>query len=78
MEVISPDRPGFLARIARVFVEYEINLVTAKIITLGERVEDIFFITDNNGNRLSDPLTCENLQETICKQLDANNTDSYY
>ena len=78
LEVISPDRPGFLARIARVFVEYEINLVTAKIITLGERVEDIFFITDNNGNRLSDPLTCENLQETICKQLDANNTDSYY
>lgn len=78
LEVVSPDRPGFLARIARIFVEYDINIMTAKITTLGERVEDIFFITDNDGNRLSDPVTCENLQEAICKQLDANTTDTYY
>jgi len=71
LEVISPDRPGFLARIARIFVEYNIYLVSAKITTLGERVEDIFFITDSMGNRLSDPSICEQLQNSICTQLDA-------
>ena len=75
LEVISPDRPGFLARLARVFVEYNIELVTAKITTLGERVEDIFFITDLQGSPLSDPALCERLQHAICTQLDAKNID---
>jgi [protein-PII] uridylyltransferase len=75
LEVISPDRPGFLARIGRVFVEYNITLITAKITTLGERVEDIFFITDAQGDRLSDPALCEQLQDAICTQLDANHID---
>jgi [protein-PII] uridylyltransferase len=75
LEVISPDRPGFLARIARIFAEYNIELVTAKITSLGERVEDIFFITDANGSPLSDPSLCEELQHTICTQLDAKHID---
>ncbi len=76
LEVISPDRPGFLARLARIFVEYNIGLVTAKITTLGERVEDVFFITDSSGYRLSDPNLCEQLQEAICTELDAKSIDS--
>ncbi len=76
LEVFSPDRPGFLARLARIFVEYNINLITANITTLGERVEDIFFITDCDGNPVSDPVTCKNLQEAICTQLDARVIDS--
>jgi [protein-PII] uridylyltransferase len=76
LEVISPDRPGFLARLARIFVEYNISVVTAKITTLGERVEDVFFITDNMGNRLSDPEICTQLQDTICTQLDAKTIDN--
>jgi [protein-PII] uridylyltransferase len=75
LEVISPDRPGFLARLSRIFVEYNISVVTAKITTLGERVEDIFFITNEAGDRLSDPNICQQLQETICTQLDAKNAD---
>lgn len=75
LEVISPDRPGFLSRLARIFVEYDIEVVTAKITTLGERLEDVFFITDKEGNRLSDPALCAALQETIQSQLDAQVTD---
>ncbi|MEZ5435784.1 MAG: [protein-PII] uridylyltransferase [Pseudomonadales bacterium] len=70
LEVISPDRPGLLARIARVFVEFGIRLNNARIATLGERVEDIFFITDQEGNALSDPNFCETLQSTLREQLD--------
>lgn len=70
LEVISPDRPGLLACIGRIFLQYDILLQNAKIATLGERVEDIFFITDNQGQPLSDPQLCEQLQNEICQQLD--------
>ena len=70
LEVISPDRPGLLAMIGRIFMQYDIQLQNAKIATLGERVEDIFFITNNAGNPLSDPNLCEQLQDEICQQLD--------
>ncbi len=70
LEVISPDRPGLLARIARVFVEFGIRIHNAKIATLGERVEDVFFITDQEGKPLSDPAFCASLQDVICEQLD--------
>ena len=70
LEVISPDRPGLLALIARVFFEFDIQLHSAKITTLGERVEDIFFITDSNGEPLSDADFCEKLQTQIRTQLD--------
>jgi [protein-PII] uridylyltransferase len=70
LEVISPDRPGLLACIGRIFLQYDILLQNAKIATLGERVEDIFFITNNQGQPLSDPQLCEQLQNEICQQLD--------
>jgi len=70
LEVISPDRTGLLALIARIFIEYNIEVVSAKISTLGERVEDVFFITNHQGLRLSDSTLCETLQNSICQQLD--------
>lgn len=74
LEVISPDRPGLLACIGRVFLQFDILLQNAKIATLGERVEDVFFITDNDGEPLSDPALCEALQREICEQLDKRAT----
>ncbi|WP_250657430.1 [protein-PII] uridylyltransferase [Alkalimarinus coralli] len=70
MEVITPDRPGLLARIGCILVENNVALVNAKIATLGERVEDVFFITDDGGQPISDPMLCEKLQKDICEQLD--------
>lgn len=70
MEVITPDRPGLLARIGQVLLDHRVRLTNAKIATLGERVEDVFFITDEHGDPLSDPTTCRQLQEDLCTMLD--------
>lgn len=70
LEVISPDRPGLLATIGQIFMDFGVQLQNAKISTLGERVEDVFFITDINKQPLSDPDLCKRLQQTICKELD--------
>lgn len=70
MELITPDRPGLLARIGQVLLEHRVRLTNAKIATLGERVEDVFFITDEHGEPLSDPAVCQALQQALCKMLD--------
>ncbi len=71
LEVLCPDRPGLLAKVAGIFVEMGIRLHNAKITTLGENVEDVFIISDQNNEAITDPTIQEKLQETICKQLDA-------
>ena len=70
LEVITADRPGLLARIGRIFVEFGIVLRTAKIANVGERVEDFFFLTDIDNQPISDPDLCLSLQQEICRQLD--------
>ena len=71
LEVLCPDRPGLLAKVAGIFVEMEITLHNAKITTLGENVEDVFFITDTKDEPITDPAFMEKLQEKIKKQLNA-------
>ena len=70
LEVLCPDRPGLLASVADVFIEMGIVLHNAKITTLGENVEDVFFITDNNNHKLCDPAVIEELQATVRSRLD--------
>ncbi|KZZ39808.1 hypothetical protein A3758_25315 [Oleiphilus sp. HI0118] len=70
VEVVTPDRPGLLARIGQILYTHDLSLVNARIATLGERVEDVFFITQDNGFPLSDVEQCAKLQTDICEQLD--------
>ena len=70
LEVISPDRPGFLAAIAQIFYEEGVIVQNARISTLGERVEDVFFITNLQGEPLSNPELCKELQDKIRRRLD--------
>ncbi|MCI8212830.1 bifunctional uridylyltransferase/uridylyl-removing protein [Pseudomonas sp. S25] len=72
LELSAPDRPGLLARIGKIFLEFDLSLQNAKIATLGERVEDVFFITDANNQPLSDPQLCSQLQDAIVEQLNVN------
>ncbi|MEX8503203.1 MAG: [protein-PII] uridylyltransferase [Leptothrix ochracea] len=44
LSVSASDRSGLLYAIARVLAQHDINLQLAKVITLGERVEDTFLI----------------------------------
>ncbi|MEZ5503202.1 MAG: [protein-PII] uridylyltransferase [Halioglobus sp.] len=70
LEVSTPDRPGLLARLGRIFESFNVELQAAKIQTLGERVEDVFFITDEHQQALTDTRLCNRLQRTICDELD--------
>lgn len=71
LRVVAADRPGLLARIGRIFMEFDLNVLNANITTLGERVEDVFFITDRRGNPLVDAELVANIRRTICERLDS-------
>ncbi len=70
LEVSTPDRPGLLARLGSIFVAFNIELQAAKIQTLGERVEDVFFITDEHQEAITDPDISRLIQQTIRDELD--------
>ena len=47
---MAADRPGLLYIVATTLAEHGANLHTAKIATLGERVEDVFLISGGDLN----------------------------
>lgn len=74
LKINCPDQPGILACVGKIFAEHDINLQDARIATLGERVEDLFFITDKNGNPISDEEYRQELQQEIKSELQARLT----
>ena len=70
LEVTTADRAGLLALIGRIFVELGIRVQDAKIRTLGERVKDLFFITDHNNQPITDMELSQRLQNEICQRID--------
>ncbi len=73
LEVLTPDRPGLLALLASIFFRFNLRLLTAKISTLGEQVEDIFYLTNSNYKPINDQNVCQELSKTICEELDSRN-----
>ena len=54
VHIVAADRPGILSSISRVFLRAGVVVQAARIGTLGERIEDVFFITDQNNQPLYD------------------------
>lgn len=67
MLVTAFDRPGLLSRIAETLSRYDIYILTAKIATYGERAEDIFMISDREGE-----IITKELKETLTAEIIAN------
>jgi [protein-PII] uridylyltransferase len=71
IELIAPDRAGLLTTVGRVFAEFRLDLSTAKIATLGERVEDVFYVTDSRGDNLYDDEFIGRLKDRLEHELNA-------
>ena len=66
LSIIAGDRPGLLYGIARLLAQYEISLHTAKVVTLGERVEDVFRLS---GDALANPRAVLLLEQDLLQVL---------
>ncbi len=69
IEVIGTDRPGLLADIGALFKKHRISLQNARISTLGERVEDVFFVVTSDHHPINDLEQCQQLQQDLLQLL---------
>ena len=69
LEVTTADRPGLLARLGSILSGREVSIQGAKIQTLGERVEDIFFLADASGGPLHDAQLLSELEQELTEAL---------
>jgi [protein-PII] uridylyltransferase len=68
MSLYTHDRPGLVSAVAQVFLACEIQLINAKINTMGDQVEDVFFITTQDDGALSNTEQAE-LKERLLENL---------
>jgi [protein-PII] uridylyltransferase len=69
MDLIAADRPGLLSKIGQAFIEMGIDIDAAKIMTIGERAEDVFYISDETAHPLDDSAK-QQLRDNLVAKLD--------
>ena len=68
VEIIAGDRPGLLSQIGQIFEQEGVFIQAAKISTIGERAEDVFFITNTDDHPLSDQQ-CQTLGDALSEAI---------
>ncbi len=69
VEVHAPDHVGLLAQVASTFADLDVDVRTAKVSTLGDRVVDVFYVHDAAGNKITKQLTIDQLKATLIARL---------
>jgi [protein-PII] uridylyltransferase len=69
LELIAGDRPGLLCDVGKVLMQERVELHAAKIMTVGERAEDVFYVTDFNHRPL-DADAAQQLKDRLSQALD--------
>jgi [protein-PII] uridylyltransferase len=73
MEITAMDMPGMLSTISNVIALNSINISHAKISTLGEKIDDIFYLSTADGNNITDQSALNKLESQIIKAIEAIN-----
>ena len=71
LELVTADQPGLLSLIGRVFHKRGILLDAAKIATIGERAEDVFYITDRQHQPITNEKVLDELREVLTRTLNS-------
>ena len=71
LRVVAADRPGLLATLGALFAELDVNVRGARITTLGERVEDVFEITNRGKRAITHAGHAQTIAAAIRVRLDA-------
>lgn len=69
MEVFAQDQPGLLHNVARIVAQHNLILMSARIATFGERVEDIFYVQHHNHTQVTDEVILNDLKAQIYTAL---------
>jgi [protein-PII] uridylyltransferase len=66
LSLVASDRPGLLYAVSRTLAQHGVSVHTAKINTLGDRVEDVLLVS---GEALSNPRQALQLEQQLLREL---------
>jgi [protein-PII] uridylyltransferase len=70
MEVRAPDGKGVLYRVARAIAAAGVEVISAKVLTLGDEVVDTFYVCDTaTADKLHDPAELARLELAVLTEL---------
>jgi [protein-PII] uridylyltransferase len=69
LEVRALDEIGFLHRITRALFEADLDIVSARVSTLGEMVVDAFYVREPDGAKVTDPARLEAITTALRGEL---------
>ena len=70
LEVSGLDRPGLLFDLTRSIATLNLNIASAHISTFGERVVDVFYVTDLTGQKIANIGRQEIIKERLAAAVD--------
>jgi [protein-PII] uridylyltransferase len=71
IEVRAKDEVGLLHRLTRTLYEADLDLVSARVSTLGELVVDVFYVRESSGGKVTDGARLEEITTAIWASLRA-------
>ena len=75
IEVNGLDRPGLLFELTREMSDLKLNIASAQIATFGEKVVDVFYVTDLIGKKITGDARAKTIRRHLTQILSAKNTD---
>jgi len=72
LEVTCPDGVGVLYRITRAFAELDLDIVSARVQTLGSDVVDAFYIRDSSGSKILDGEHLTEIELAVLRWIDVD------
>jgi [protein-PII] uridylyltransferase len=69
IEVRAPDEVGMLHRITNALFEAQLDVVSARVSTLGELVVDAFYVRESSGGKVTDPVRLAEITSSLQASL---------
>jgi [protein-PII] uridylyltransferase len=72
VEVTGLDRPGLLYELTATLSKLSLNIASAHVATFGERVVDVFYVTDLFGAKIESPTRQAAIKRALIQLFAAN------
>ncbi|MXN64759.1 [protein-PII] uridylyltransferase [Stappia sp. GBMRC 2046] len=76
IEVTGLDRPGLLFDLTRAISDLNLNIASAHVVTFGERVVDVFYVTDLTGQKIANIGRQDAIRKRLAKAVDGEEEQS--
>ncbi|MGA2128461.1 MAG: [protein-PII] uridylyltransferase [Xanthobacteraceae bacterium] len=76
VEIAGLDRPGLLYELTSTLSKLNLNIASAHVATFGERVVDVFYVTDLLGAKITSPPRQTAIKRALIRQLSVSPGDA--